>query len=56
MTILIFVFFFQTLGTEQKFDYATPLTAFGQVSVLHKRLQYVILQPVKFILAPDDAS
>jgi hypothetical protein len=34
--------FFQTLGMEQRFDYATPLTAFGQVSLLQKRLQYII--------------
>ena len=51
-----FFFFLQTLGMEQRFDYATPLTAFVQVSVLHKWLQYVILQSVTFILAPTDAN
>jgi hypothetical protein len=35
----IYLFFFQTLGMEQKFDYASPLTAFGQVSLLHKWIQ-----------------
>jgi hypothetical protein len=37
-----FHFLFQTLGTEQRFEYATPSIAFGQVSLLPKWLHYMI--------------